>query len=74
MAKEAVDKAADEVVDAVSVDVDEAERLKAQRQRSIWLALALFGFVFLIGITSALQLKENIQRNSNAAAARTASE
>ena len=70
MAKEAVD----EVVDAVSVDVDEAERLKAQRQRSIWLALALFGFVFLIGITSALQLKENIQRNSNAAAARTASE
>ena len=53
------------VDNAVDKPVDEAARLAAQKQRSIWLALALFGFVILIGITSALQLKENIQRNSN---------
>ena len=44
----------------------EAERLAAQKKRSVWLALVLFGFVILVGVTSALQLKENIQRNSNA--------
>ena len=44
----------------------EAERLAAQKKRSVWLALVLFGFVLLVGVTSALQLKENIQRNSNA--------
>jgi len=43
-----------------------AVRLAAQKKRSIWLALALFGFVVLIGVTSALQLKANIQKTSNA--------
>ncbi len=46
--------------------ISEAERLAAQKKRSVWLALTLFGFVILIGLTSALQLKENIQRNANA--------
>lgn len=44
----------------------ETVRLAAQKRRSIWLGFALFGFVLLIGITSALQLKANIQKNSNA--------
>lgn len=47
-------------------ETHEAERLAAQKKRSVWLALVLFGFVILVGVTSALQLKENIQRNSNA--------
>ena len=59
-----VDKSVDRPVQSAEQPVDEAARLAAQRQRSIWLGLALFGFVLLIGTTSALQLKENIQRLS----------
>ena len=64
--EQGVDLAVDKAVDGSEQAVDEAARLAAQKQRSLWLALALFGFVSLIGVTSALQLKENIQRNSNA--------
>ena len=74
MASETVDKAVNKPVQNGPRAVDEAERLKAQRRRSVWLGLALFGFVLLIAITSALQLKENIQRTSNANIERVASE
>jgi len=57
---------APETAAAPSPEILEAERLAAQKKRSVWLALVLFGFVILVGVTSALQLKENIQRNSNA--------
>lgn len=69
-----VDKTVDEPGQSAGQLVDEAARLAAQKQRSIWLGLALLGFVLLIGITSAFQLKENIQRNSNANLERTAGE
>ncbi|MEO9970488.1 MAG: hypothetical protein ABJG15_11865 [Hyphomonadaceae bacterium] len=52
----------------------ETVRLAAQKKRSVWLGLALFGFVLLIGVTSALQLKANIQKNSNANIERTTGE
>lgn len=61
-----VDKLVNETVDKVSVADHEAARLAAQKQRSMWLGLALFGLVILVGLTSALQLKENIQRTSHA--------
>ena len=44
----------------------EAERLAAQKRRNIWLALALFGFVILVGVVSAVRLAENLQRASGA--------
>ena len=66
-----LDKSVDNPVGASPQYASEAERLAAQKKRSIWLALALFGFVILIGVTSALQLKENIQRNANANAPAT---
>ena len=66
-----LDKPVDNPVDASPQYANEAERLAAQKKRSLWLALALFGFVILIGVTSALQLKENIQRNANARAPAT---
>ena len=53
-------------VDKAGMPENEHLRLAAQKKRSIWLALLLFGFVLLVGTTSALQLKKNIQRNSNA--------
>lgn len=40
---------------------DEALRLAHQKKRNIWLGLALFGFVVLIAVVSALRLAENIQ-------------
>ena len=64
--RDTVDKPVDSGQHFVDVAAQEAERLAAQKQRSLWLALALFGFVILIGLTSALQLKKNIQRNSAA--------
>lgn len=66
MQEDAVDKSVDSAGQDSAQAVDEAARLAAQKQRSVWLALALFGFVLLVGITSAFQLKENIQRTSNA--------
>ena len=47
-----VDKSVDNPVDAAPQHASEAERLAAQKKRSLWLALALFGFVILIGVTS----------------------
>ncbi|MEM6411004.1 MAG: hypothetical protein AAF683_05670 [Pseudomonadota bacterium] len=44
----------------------EAERLAAQKKRNVWLAVALFGFVILVGLVSAIRLAENIQRTSGA--------
>ena len=59
--EQAVDKAEDKVVDHSAQVQDETARLAAQKKRSIWLALALLGFVLLIGTTSAFQLKKNIE-------------
>jgi len=53
-------------VDKAGMPESEHLRLAAQKKRSNWLALLLFGFVLLVGTTSALQLNKNIQRNSNA--------
>lgn len=39
----------------------EALRLAHQKKRNVWLGLALFGFVVLIAVVSALRLAENIQ-------------
>ncbi|MEO1475737.1 MAG: hypothetical protein AAFS13_05090 [Pseudomonadota bacterium] len=44
----------------------EAERLAAQKKRNVWLAIALFAFVILVGLVSAIRLAENIQRVSGA--------
>ena len=61
-----VNNAAHGAVDTAGMPENEHLRLAAQKKRSNWLALLLFGFVLLVGTTSALQLKKNIQRNSNA--------
>jgi|GEM_PF-6852394 len=61
-----VDKPVSGPVDKAGMPENEHLRLAAQKKRSNWLALLLFGFVLLVGTTSALQLKKNIQRNSNA--------
>ncbi|WP_084396002.1 hypothetical protein [Henriciella aquimarina] len=34
----------------------DAQARKAQKRRNLWLALALFAFVFLVGITTAIRL------------------
>ena len=73
-AEHPVDKSVGDAVDKSGMPVNEAARLAAQKKRSTWLAMALFGFVILIGVTSALQLKENIQRNSNASLEREANQ
>ncbi len=44
----------------------EAARLAAQKRRNVWLGLALFGFVVLVGVVSGLRLAENIQTVSGA--------
>lgn len=44
----------------------EAARLAAQKKRNVWLAIALFAFVILVGLVSAIRLAENIQRASGA--------
>ena len=68
MTEQDVDKPVDTPVvapvETVSNDVDSAERLAAQKRRNIWLALALFGFVIIVGLSSALRLAENVQRVS----------
>lgn len=61
---EAVDKTVDMPMDKPDARRAEDVRLAAQKKRSLWLAVALFGFVILIGLTSALQLKENIERSA----------
>lgn len=61
-----VNKTVHSTVDKIGMAENEHLRLAAQKKRSNWLALLLFGFVLLIGATSAFQLKKNIQRNSNA--------
>lgn len=48
--------------DNQSTDRDEAARLAAQKQRNVWLGLALFGLVILVAVISGLRLAENIQR------------
>jgi len=73
-AEHPVGKSVGDAVDKSGMPVNEAARLAAQKKRSTWLAMALFGFVILIGVTSALQLKENIQRNSNASLEREANQ
>lgn len=60
MSEQSVDK-------PVDTPVDEAARLAAQKKRNMWLGLALFGFVILIALISALRLVENIQRVSGGA-------
>ncbi len=68
MSEQSVDKAVDKPVDTpVDEAVDEAARLAAQKKRNMWLGLALFGFVILIALISALRLVENIQRVSGGA-------
>lgn len=67
--EQAVDKVEDKAVDSSARVQNEAARLAAQKKRSIWLALALLGFVLLIGTTSAFQLKQNIERRAAEAAA-----
>ncbi|MEM7661648.1 MAG: hypothetical protein AAF292_05325 [Pseudomonadota bacterium] len=47
-------------------DQAEVDRLAAQKKRNVWLAVALFGFVILVGMVSAIRLAENIQRASGA--------
>lgn len=64
MPEQPVDKPMDKPVDT---PVDEAARLAAQKKRNMWLGLALFGFVILIALISALRLAENIQRVSGGA-------
>lgn len=44
------------------MDADERARLAAQKQRNVWLGLALLGLVVLVGVVSALRLVENMQR------------
>lgn len=57
--KTPVDKVADQPVDKAAAD--ESLRLAHQKKRNVWLGLALFGFVVLIAVVSALRLAENIQ-------------
>ncbi|MEM9667379.1 MAG: hypothetical protein AAF950_00510 [Pseudomonadota bacterium] len=47
-------------------DQAEAQRLAAQKKRNVWLAIALFVFVILVGLVSAVRLAENIQSGSGA--------
>ncbi len=35
-----------------------AEELTARKRRNLWLALALFGFVFLVGATTVIRLSQ----------------
>ncbi|WP_084418673.1 hypothetical protein [Henriciella litoralis] len=42
----------------VPVKLDEASR-KAQNRRNIWLALALFAFVVLVGVTTVIRLGDS---------------
>lgn len=43
-------------------DAHEAQKaafLKARKQRNLWIGLGLFGFVFLVGLLTALRVAEN---------------
>lgn len=66
---QAVEGAVRGSVDDSELMRNEALRLAAQKKRSVLLGLLLLGFVVLVGTISALQLKKNIQRSSNANAA-----
>lgn len=35
---------------------DDAERRAAQKRRNLWLGLALFGFVVIVGVTTVIRL------------------
>lgn len=58
MSEQPVDNIVDKAVDTLSADVNNAERLAAQKRRNNWLGLALFGFVVLIAVVSALRIAE----------------
>ena len=37
----------------------DAEALKARKRRNLWLGLALFGFVILVGVTTVIRLGDS---------------
>lgn len=48
-----------------SSDVDMAAARKAQKSRNRWLALALVAFVVIVGLTTAMRLRETLKDDCN---------